>query len=145
MRNISERLSNVSKFAQLVNYTQASSVQPSISEDTKTSLDLIETDQQCKHPLPPNPISEQLLFFDEESDLWIWSETRRGTEVQMRKLEESEFSQVVWGSSGAIGKKLAAKGYNLGKSGFSGFIFIVVMDEEESPSHSGKCLFMTSW
>lgn len=107
MRNISERLSDVSKFAQLVNYTQASSVQPSISEDIKTFVDLIETDQQYKHPLPQNPISEQLLFFDEESDLWIWSETRRGTKVQIRKLAESEFSQVVGGSSGATGQKLA--------------------------------------
>lgn len=122
MRNISERLSNVSKVAQLVNYTQVSSVQPSISEDTKSPLDLIETAKQCKHLLSPNPIPQQLLFFDEESHLWIWSETeeelkhRWGSweshnspkllEAQIGPQVRSWQKDTVWANQGAWGPYL---------------------------------------
>lgn len=55
-RNVSKRLNNLSSVLQLVNNTQVSSVQPSISEDKKTFLDLIETAKQGKQcTLPPTP------------------------------------------------------------------------------------------
>lgn len=67
-RNIPERFNNLSKVAQLADYTRILSVQPSVSEDTKTSLDLIEKVNYASILLPLLSKTEQLLFFDVKSD-----------------------------------------------------------------------------